>query len=110
MTQFIATTAGDTRGASATTSGRVTRALVGCGIVAGPVFVVVALVQVLLRPRFDLRRHALSLLSLGDLGWVQIANFVVTGLLTMAFAVGMWRVLHPGRGGTWGPLLVGGYG
>jgi hypothetical protein len=22
----------------------------------------------------------------------------------------MWRVLHPGRGETWGPLLIGAYG
>jgi hypothetical protein len=34
----------------------------------------------------------------------------VTGVLYLACAVGMWRVLHPGRSGTWGPLLVGGFG
>ena len=38
-----------------------------------------------------------------DLGWIQITTFVVTGLLWVAFAVGMRRVRHPGRGGTWGP-------
>jgi hypothetical protein len=32
---------------------------------------------------------------------------VVNGLLFVASAVGMRRALHPGRGGTWGPLLVG---
>jgi hypothetical protein len=47
------------------------------------------------------------LLSLGDLGWIQIANFVVTGALFVACAVGLRRVLHPGRAGTWGPRLVG---
>jgi hypothetical protein len=35
---------------------------------------------------------------------------VVAGPLFAASAVGMRRVLHPGRGGTWGPLLVGVYG
>jgi Protein of unknown function (DUF998) len=35
---------------------------------------------------------------------------VAAGLLSVAFAVGLRRVLHPGRGGRWGPLLVGAYG
>ena len=78
-----------------------------CGIVAGPLFVAVGLIQAFTREGFDLSRHPLSLLSLGNLGWVQIANFVVTGVLFVACAVGMARVLRPGRGGTWGPLLVG---
>jgi len=84
--------------------------LLACGVVAGPLFIVVALLQVLTRDGFDLSRHPLSLLSLGDLGWVQISNFVVSGLLSVAFAVGLRWVLHPGRAGTWGPLLVGAYG
>jgi hypothetical membrane protein len=87
-----------------------TRMLLACGIVAGPLFLVVGLVQASTREGFDLSRHPLSLLSLGELGWIQIANFVVTGVLYVACAVGLRRVLHPGRGGTWGPLLVGGLG
>ena len=47
--------------------------------------------------RQALSPHPLSLLSLGDLGWIQIANFVVTGLLVTACAIGMRRVLHPAR-------------
>jgi hypothetical membrane protein len=84
--------------------------LLTCGIVAGPIFVLVAGVQVLTRDGFDLRRHAISMLSLGGPGWIQITNFVLTGLLTVACAVGMRRVLRGGRAGTWAPLLVGGYG
>jgi len=42
--------------------------------------------------------------------WIQIANFVVTGALFVACAVGLRRVLHPGRAGTWGPRLVGALG
>src|SRR2546430_1746371 len=89
---------------------KVTRALVACGVVAGPLFMVAALVQAFTRPGFDLRRHAISMLSLGDLGWIQIANFVLTGLLAVALAVGTRRALHPGWAGTWGPLLIGAYG
>jgi hypothetical membrane protein len=87
-----------------------TRVLLRCGVVAGPLFLAVVFAQALTRDRFDLSRHPISLLSLGELGWIQIANFVVTGALYVACAVGMRRVLHPGRGGTWGPLLVGGLG
>jgi hypothetical membrane protein len=79
-------------------------------MVAGPLFVAASVVQGLTRPGFDLRRHAISTLSLGDLGWIQVSNFLVTGLLVLACAVGIRRVLHPGRAGTWGPLLFGGYG
>ncbi len=84
--------------------------LLAGGIVAGPLFLAVWLIQAFTREGFDLGRHPLSLLSLGELGWIQIANFVVTGVLYVACAVGMWRVLRPGPGGTWGPLLVGGFG
>lgn len=86
------------------------RVLLGCGVAAGPLFTAVALVQVLTRDGFDLRRHPLSLLSLGDLGWVQIANFVVTGTLCAAFAVGLRRSCEPGWAGRWGPLLFGCFG
>ncbi len=77
-----------------------TARLLACGIVAGPLFLTAGLTQAFIRDGFDLSRHPLSLLSLGDLGWVQIANFVVTGALFIACAVGMRRVLRPGRGGT----------
>jgi Protein of unknown function (DUF998) len=87
-----------------------TRALLTGGVVAGPLFIVTGLFQAFTRDGFDLRRHPLSLLSNGDLGWIQIANFVVAGLLFIGTAVGMRRVLHPGQGGTWGPLLIGAVG
>ncbi len=87
-----------------------TKTLLVCGLVAGPLYMIVGLIQVLIRPGFDITRHDLSLMSNGDLGWIQITNFLVAGLLVIASAVGMQRILHPGRRGTWGPLLVGIYG
>jgi hypothetical membrane protein len=89
---------------------RRTRTLLTFGVVAGPLFTLVALAQVLTRDGFDLSRHPLSLLSLGDLGWIQITNFVVSGLLAVGFAVGLRRVLGGGRGAIWGPRLLGLYG
>ncbi|MGI9823686.1 DUF998 domain-containing protein [Agromyces sp. Marseille-Q5079] len=87
-----------------------TRRLVLAGVVAGPLFVVVGLVQALTREGFDLSRHPLSLLSLGDRGWVQIANFVIAGLLMFAFAAGVRRSLGDGPGRVWAPVLFGLYG
>ncbi len=84
-----------------------TTRLLACGIIAGPLFLATWLIQAFTRKGFDPTYHPLSLLSLGNLGWIQIANFVVTGALYVACAAGMRRVLYPGRGGTWGPILVG---
>jgi hypothetical protein len=89
---------------------RFSHTLLLCGVAAGPLYVVVGLIQVLIREGYDPTRHALSLMSNGELGWIQITNFLVTGLLVIACAVGMRQVLNGGRGGTWGPLLVGTYG
>ncbi len=86
------------------------RALLACGAAAGPLYIITGLLQVLFRPGFDPRRHALSLMSNGELGWIQIANFIVCGALVIAGALGVRRVLHPGRAGTWGPILLGLYG
>jgi Protein of unknown function (DUF998) len=74
--------------------------------VAGPLWVVVSVAQVVTRDGFDITRHPLSLLSTGALGWLQIANFVVAGALIVAGATGLRRVLSGRPGGTWAPRLV----
>ena len=89
---------------------KLTRVLLICGLIAGPFYIVVGLIQALTRPGFDLLRHDLSLLANGNLGWIQITNLVLAGLLVAAFAVGMWRALSAGPGRTWGPILLGIYG
>lgn len=98
------------RAASCDPVASVTRSLLGYGVIAGPTFILVSLAQALTRNGFDLSRHQWSLLSNGDLGWIQIANFVVTGLMVIAFAVGLRRALRPGRASTWAPRLVAVYG
>lgn len=87
-----------------------TKWLLAGGVIAGPIYVVVGLLQVLFREGFDIRRHDLSLLSNGDLGWIQITNFLVTGALVITFAVGLRRVLASGRGAKAGPILLAVYG
>lgn len=85
----------------------VTRSLLGYGVIAGPIYVVVGLVQAILRDGFDLSRHSLSLLANGSWGWVQVVNFVVVGLMVLAAALGTVRAMAPSRGGG---ALVGLYG
>jgi hypothetical protein len=87
-----------------------TRRLLTCGVVAGPLYLVVVVLQALTRDGFDLSRHPASVLSNGDQGWIQIVNFVVSGLLFVACAIGLRRVSGAGRGSTWGPRLVGVFG
>jgi hypothetical membrane protein len=89
---------------------RVTRSLLGYGVLAGPVYVTASLVQAVTRPDFDLSRHEWSLLATGPHGWIQIANLALTGGMVLAFAVGLRRALAGGSGARWAPRLVGVYG
>jgi hypothetical protein len=88
----------------------ITKTLLAYGAIAGPMYVAVSLAQALTRDGFDLTRHPWSLLATGDLGWIQIANFALTGLMVIAFAVGLRRGLRAGRGRRWAPRLIGVYG
>src|SRR6266571_7859762 len=87
-----------------------TRILLLCGAIAGPLFIFTVLIQDYTRPGFDPRLDPLSLLSLGDWGWVQMVNFALAGVLNLLYAVSLWRRLHTGRAGTWGAVLIGAYG
>ncbi|WP_113704467.1 DUF998 domain-containing protein [Nonomuraea lactucae] len=92
--------------AATTTATVATRALLACGAAAAPLWATVSLAQAATREGFDLTRHPLSVLSNGSLGWLQITNFVVAGLLYMAGAAGLRRTLHGTPGGTWAPRLI----
>lgn len=87
----------------------VTRSLLGWGVVAGPFYVVVGLVLALTRPGFDLAHDALSLLTLGENGWMQRTNFIVSALMVLAAAYGILRTIRSGRGLAMG-TLTGAYG
>ncbi len=89
---------------------RITQVLVVCGAVAGPLFTLAWLIEGATRAGYNPLRHPISSLSLGALGWTQMLNFYVTGLLTVAFAFGLWRALKPLGGSFWGPLLIGAMG
>lgn len=68
------------------------------GIAAGPLFLLATLVQLPLNDGLDLARHAFSYLTLGPVGWLQQANFVVVGCLYAGSSVAVGRAVG-GRSG-----------
>ncbi|MGH8877709.1 MAG: DUF998 domain-containing protein [Stackebrandtia sp.] len=100
----------DTVSAAAAPMSAATRVLLAAGAIATPLFMITVVIQQLTRDGVNARTQPLSLLSLGELGWIQITNFVLCGLLAFASAFGIRRTLRGGPAGTWGPILIGWYG
>jgi hypothetical membrane protein len=82
------------------------RLLLACGAIGAVLFVVVFLVDGAVHAGYDPIRDTVSELAIGPGGWVQIASFIATGLLMIAFATTLRRALHS----TWAAILIGLYG
>ena len=95
-----------TQAAVSTGDARTTRILLGCGLMAGPLFILASVVQGLIRAGFDLTRQPLSFLGLGDLGWLQQTNFILSGLLLAGLAAGVLRALSRSAAGIFGPPFI----
>ncbi|BDB39779.1 MULTISPECIES: DUF998 domain-containing protein [Mycobacterium] len=76
-----------------------TAAMLGAGVPAGILVTATSCLLAALRPGFDVRHHANSLLVLGDWGWVQTLDFIVYGVLLVAFGIGIGRAVWPQRSG-----------
>jgi len=61
------------------------------GVLAGPLFVGAFTAIGAARSGYDWRRHAVSSLACGHDGWLQRANFIVTGVLLCSGARGLAR-------------------
>jgi Protein of unknown function (DUF998) len=92
---------------------RVTKSLLGYGVIVGPFYVVASVTQGLLTPGFSFSRDSWSLLSLGPSGWVHVGVFLLTGLMLGAGAVGFRRHLRGATGASasiwlmiYGALLI----
>jgi hypothetical membrane protein len=70
-------------------SERLARVLILGGVVGPPLFVLVFLVEGAMRPGYDPVRLPLSLLALTGRGWVQTANFLLCGVLSVGLAWGL---------------------
>ncbi|WP_329084040.1 MULTISPECIES: DUF998 domain-containing protein [unclassified Streptosporangium] len=89
---------------------RPTTILLTCGVAAGVLVPALILTDGATRPGYSLWHHGASQLGTGQRGWLQTVNFVIGGLLLLAFAAGLRRVLcrapQPGRAAIWGPILL----
>ena len=82
------------------------RTLLICGAMAGPLFTLAWFIEGLTRIQYEPMRHPISSLSLGEFGWTQVANFIVTGVLTLVLAFGLRKGLPSESGTTWVPILI----
>nr|WP_240977742.1 DUF998 domain-containing protein [Planctomonas sp. JC2975] len=90
-----------------TPEARITKSLLGYGVIVGPFYVLVSVIQGLLTPGFDFARDSWSLLSLGPAGWVHVTVFVLTGLMLIGAAIGLHRHITAGPARTaWVYLVV----
>lgn len=81
------------------------------GVVGPLLFTGVYLVLGATRPGYDPLRHQVSLLSLGDGGWLQVASFLVNGALLVVFGIALRARLGTGSaersGALAGPAALG---
>lgn len=75
------------------------------GVLVGPLFTVLWALGGLLATGYDPMRHPISAIAIGDIGWIQVVNFLVSGTLLLSFAAGL-RLLRPSIS-VWGPVLIG---
>jgi hypothetical protein len=75
-------------------------------VIAPILFTGVYLVDGATRTGYEPLRHQVSLLSLGDRGWVQVLSFLLTGALLVVFAIALRARLRPGPGARGCPLGI----
>jgi hypothetical protein len=80
---------------------------VWAGILAPIIFVSVFLLKGALRNGYDPISMYISELSLGDRGWIQIANFMLLGFLLFLFTIGLSKEFQTGKASQWG--IIGFY-
>jgi hypothetical membrane protein len=84
-----------------------TKALLSCGAIACPLFVLVFMLEGATRANYNPLKHPISSLSIGELGWMQMSNFIITGMLLFAFAIGLRRERRLSGASKSGSNLIG---
>jgi hypothetical protein len=85
---------GSKRGEGFDGAAAVTRSLLGYGMLAGAFYLVVGVALAATRQGFSFAEQPLSVLMLGDHGWMQRTNIIITGAMVGAAAVGFARALR----------------
>lgn len=83
-----------------------TNTLILCGAIACPLFIIVVLIEGVMRSNYNSFLYSLSSLSIGDTGWTQISNFIFTGILLVIFSFGLKQVCNSDKVKFRGPLLI----
>jgi hypothetical protein len=79
---------------------------VWAGIIAPVLFVAVFSIEGWLRPGYNALSRFVSALSLGPRGWIQIANFLLFGLLFFIFTRGVASEFQSGKASRGGTALL----
>jgi hypothetical membrane protein len=77
------------------------RYLLWAGIIAPILFATVFTIDGALTPGYSAYNEAISYLDLGTYGWIQRANFIIFGVLLIAFTVGYLKYMRPILAGRW---------
>jgi hypothetical protein len=85
---------GTRRGEGFDGAAAITRSLLGYGVLAGAFYLAAGVTLAITRAGFSFADHPLSVLMLGDHGWMQRANIMITGAMVLAAAVGFSRALR----------------
>jgi hypothetical membrane protein len=85
----------------------VTRVLLWAGVFGPVLFVIVVLVAGALVPDYDPVHHFVSLLAIGQNGWLQTLNFVISGALIAGFGLALARAWPSDRVGRTASIAIG---
>ena len=87
-----------------------TRRLLVFGPVGCLLFIGLFLMQGAFREAYSALRFPISSLSIGNQGWIQIANFIISGSFIFLFAVGLRQATKSLKGSIWISRLIGAVG
>ena len=65
-----------------------------CGLICPLFFIVSFFVQGIFKEGYSALRYPISSLAIGHNGWVQVISFLITGLLILLFAIGVYQKLN----------------
>jgi hypothetical protein len=82
------------------------RRMAWAGIVVPPLFVLVFLILGFVKPNYSPVSQVVSEGSIGQLGWIQVANFLVFGSALVVFAIGLWVGFGDRVSGRVGSVLI----
>lgn len=76
------------------------------GMIGPALFVAIFTIEGWLRPGYEPLKSYVSVLSLGSRGWIQIANFILLGVLLLIFTRCVAAEFQTGKASRGGPILL----